>query len=464
MRCSLPRICHFIFYTKLRSGVQSLKSLSACAAIATGHLLLCPTSASALTAEAAVANCRASTGRPMFLVCMRKVASREACMGQAVTLIRACAKAALNAANGRANTAVAVPAEATPKASGANPLPEGFLAPPRTIADIAAILDSEKPDADKLEQLRSAADRSPPLGVSRAQLAQFYYDRGNARALLGRLAESISDAEKAVETGRGASDDRTLARYIQFEGMQYSAIGNPKRAVEIFARMIQQRKGGFGFNGYRMISAILLQMGDTAQADAYLRKTLSSIKEARTSGLPLWRKYYDLVGQSWESDVEANRALLFEAHGQFREAEVSYHLAEARKRASVKGSLALPAPPPEALLLQTADGLLLSTARMKARQGRLAEAEVDARRALLARLKDQGKYNPTTTRYIMGLAEILVEEGHYADAEKLARVSLEINRTVGVPDDSIVTVQLLSQFGGILDLQRKTREAIEVYS
>ena len=73
---------------------------------------------------------------------------------------------------------------------------------------------------------------------------------------------------------------------------------------------------------------------------------------------------------------------------------------------------------------------------MKARQGRLAEAEVDARRALLSRLKDQGKYNPVTPRFIMGLADILVEQGRYAEAEKLARVSLEINRTVGVAEDS----------------------------
>ena len=35
---------------------------------------------------------------------------------------------------------------------------------------------------------------------------------------------------------------------------------------------------------------------------------------------------------------------------------------------------------------------------MKAKQGRLAEAEVDARSALQSRLKDQGKYNPQTTR------------------------------------------------------------------
>ena len=56
---------------------------------------------------------------------------------------------------------------------------------------------------------------------------------------------------------------------------------------------------------------------------------------------------------------------------------------------------------------------------MKAKQGRLAEAEVDARAVLLSRLKEQGKYNPATAKFVMGLAGMLIEEGRYDDAEKL---------------------------------------------
>jgi hypothetical protein len=116
------------------------------------------------------------------------------------------------------------------------------------------------------------------------------------------------------------------------------------------------------------------------------------------------------------------------------------------------------------VLLQEADSHVLSQGRMKAAQGRFAEAEADARRALLSRLKDQGKYTPVTARYVMGLADILVGEGRYAEAEQLARASLEINRTVGVPDDSQSAVQMLSQLGRMLNLQDKGREAIAVYA
>ena len=120
------------------------------------------------------------------------------------------------------------------------------------------------------------------------------------------------------------------------------------------------------------------------QADAYLRRSVTIMQEAGTSGLPLWREKYAVLGQSWEADLEAHRAIIFDARGQFREAEAAYLQAEQRIRASVKGVLSQKNAPPETQMWQGADAMVLNQARMKARQGRLAEAEVDARRALLA--------------------------------------------------------------------------------
>ena len=81
--------------------------------------------------------------------------------------VKACVMAALNAANGRANVAVAIPTEAAPKVSAGSALPAGFVAPPRTITDITAILDSEKPDLKTIEELKAEADSQP--GGSRAK-------------------------------------------------------------------------------------------------------------------------------------------------------------------------------------------------------------------------------------------------------------------------------------------------------
>ncbi|HUN47835.1 MAG TPA: hypothetical protein VMU85_14990, partial [Stellaceae bacterium] len=40
----------------------------------------------------------------------------------------------------------------------------GFAAPPRSIADIAAVLDSDKPDPAKLARYATLADAQPPAG------------------------------------------------------------------------------------------------------------------------------------------------------------------------------------------------------------------------------------------------------------------------------------------------------------
>ena len=81
-----------------------------------------------------------------------------------------------------------------------------FVAPPRTIADITAILDSEKPDAAKIAARKAAADATPPSNASSTKLAQFYYDRGNARALLARNKDALADGLQALAVDKNSSE------------------------------------------------------------------------------------------------------------------------------------------------------------------------------------------------------------------------------------------------------------------
>jgi CHAT domain-containing protein len=423
----------------------------------------------ALSKEAAAENCRMSVGRPIVQACMKGGGgSLEACRAKAGPKVRACVMAALNAANGRANVAVAIPTEQAPKVSLGTTLPAGFVPPPRTITDITSILDNEKPDLKVIEELKAEADAQPTGQESRADLAQFYFDRGSARAQLGRIKEAIADGNKAIEAGQGAVDVNLYGRLIQFVALQYTTAGDPRKALDLYRRQLatSNMKGakGYAFSANRQVAIILLQMGDLAQAEAYIRRNEPLIREARTSGMPGWRQSYAIYGQSWESDIEYGRAMILEARGQFAEAEKAYQLTEQRKRASLKTIESWENPPSESQIIQAADFTVMSQARTKARQGRLAEAEVDARRALLSQLKEGGKYNPATARFVMGLADIMVEQGRYADAEKLVRVAIDINRTVGVAPDAFSTAQFLSQLGNILNFQRKFKEAGAVYA
>ena len=124
---------------------------SQAASIALIMLLAGASHGNALTKEQAIENCRNSVGRPIVQACVRAGGgSIEACREQARPKVRACVMAALNAANGRANVAMPVPKElAEPPLDAAIATPVAFVAPPRPIADITAIIVNENPDPGK---------------------------------------------------------------------------------------------------------------------------------------------------------------------------------------------------------------------------------------------------------------------------------------------------------------------------
>ena len=114
--------------------------------------------------------------------------------------------AALNAANGRANVASRFrpkPRRKPPSAARCRPHLLRRRAP-SPISRPSSTARSRIPK--KIEELKAEADARPTGKESREELAQFYFDRGNARAQLGRLADAIADANKAIEIGRGAVD------------------------------------------------------------------------------------------------------------------------------------------------------------------------------------------------------------------------------------------------------------------
>ena len=135
-----------------------------------------------------------------------------------------------------------------------------------------------------------------------SDLADFYYDRGNARALLGRNVEALADGEKALAAATASGDGYFGQRIRQFISIQKMALGDIKGALQIAQFMITDanRPGqkGYLFNALRMAAYILVQMGDIPQAEGYLRRSIALLQEARTSGLPGWRTNYRIKGRS----------------------------------------------------------------------------------------------------------------------------------------------------------------------
>ena len=337
-----------------------------------------------------------------------------------------------------------------------------FVAPPRTIADITAIIDQEKPDPKVTERLRAEAEAKIPSNASRDALAKVYYQRCIARSTLGQMREAVADCEKAVEFGQGSLNVTDFGRMQQGLALQYFSSGDLKKALEAsLQRMRTANAGSRGwlFNTYKSISALYIQLGNLNLAETYVRNNLALIQEARG-----WRSYGAYRRPTWERQVETARADLYEARGQFREAEAAYRRAEVWMHENIRLLHTYDfMPPPPDQLEQTTDFLIAAQGRVKARQGRLAEGEADVRRALLSRLKATGKYNLQTTKYIGFLANLLVEQGRFQEAEQLTRRQLEIQQTLGVTKDSQLYADVLNQLASNLNLQNRWPEAAQVY-
>ena len=208
-----------------------------------------------------------------------------------------------------------------------------FVAPPRTIADITAILDQEKPDPGVAVELRSRADAQPKAGLNRGELAKFHYQRCQARSVLGESTNAIADCEQAVELGRGSLSKGDSMRLLQGLALQHAYAANAKKALEVLLRMAREAdaKGtrGWLFNTQRHIADAYVTLGDLNQAEAYVRKNNALIGEARG-----WKTYVGFRRASWHADVERGNARMLEVRGQFREAEAAYKRAEAFVRES----------------------------------------------------------------------------------------------------------------------------------
>ena len=428
----------------------------------------------AATHEQILAKCK-EAARPQIRACRHgkhsgdRESNREACRETiGASLVHACvAREQQKEAAGKA--APPAPKDETAVApQDATPVQPVFVAPPRTIADITAILDSEKPDETKVAARKATADAMPPKGESAAKLVQFYYDRGNARAFLGRNKEALADGLQALAVGKGAIEFRQVSRIQQFVALQYRALGDLKQSIATFESIVRDaapaRARGPMINALANMARAAISMGDVSQADAYARRVEALVQEARGSPSPKWRQSYAIYGNAWESDSDGARALVFAARGQYPEAEAAYRRAEAFRRAALKNLSKYDYPPPPEQTILAADATLLSIARNEAKQQRLGEAEADARRALLEALDQEGKYSPAAPAFILGLAGVLVEQGRYSEAEKLTRSALDVRRTLGVGDDTQESVRILSQLGNILVLQRKARAAAAVYA
>ena len=328
-----------------------------------------------------------------------------------------------------------------------------LAAPPRTISDITAILDQQKPDPAYAADLRRRADEQPDPGLDTRALMSFLFKRGIAAGDIGRALQRRDDMSKCVELGRQANEDFYWC--LQEWAASETRLGNGKRATELHQMrlgMIPENMMGRYTSTYATLVSSAATTGNLQAARDYLAQGEAKLKDILTGGGPRSNGSIATMRETWESSLAVARGRLAELEGRYADAERDFRRAVDLNDISLSkvDMIAKLGNGNRSIYENQRQNLLVILAEVLRKQGRLVEAEIEARRALLGALQQRGKYAPETAVTIGQLARILQDQGRAADAERLARVQLDIlvntgnekgSRQIGVALRQIAVVQ-----------------------
>ena len=325
-----------------------------------------------------------------------------------------------------------------------------FVPPPRTINDITAILDQQKRDnPESVAQAKARMDQEAPKTGNPATLAEFHYQRGLAAREVGRPTQEIEDLTKAAEwSRRGAGvgppyDDILweLTNAEIFGGKISHAIGHVQDALA--AIPVNRRFAAIKFHG--MLARLHAGAGNFDAAEAAAHQVLALVEQSKAATRFLRPEAIAF----FRATAAETQARLAELRGQLRDAERFYRDALAELAADPVASQA------PAVEIWTA-----KLAFVLVRQGRLLEAEKEARSALLQALNRRGRYAVHTANNVRTLAAVILAQGRYAEAETLARATIEIYAKVGATSDSSLLAFARGQLGEALVAQERWTDAL----
>ncbi len=290
-----------------------------------------------------------------------------------------------------------------------------FVAPPRSIEDVTAILSQQKiAEPEKNEHHQNIADKQPPPAADAGKLAKFYNKRGSAARKIGRNSQVLGDYRKAARYAAKAdiNPKTTHAIYKNLAFAERSA-GNVKSSLSAINKAIAVRETPVAYRGLAQIQA---RSGNFKAAEEARDLALQVITRMRSKRRISPKALFAI-------DVEelSLKILILEMQGKWAEAEG--HRREELRR--LEGTSEMDIRPSRIANKKKdlTDNLV--------RQGRIVEAEVIIRQGLLDFLAKLGKSSDTTANLARKLAEVLLAQGRLEEARALSLAALKIFEATG---------------------------------
>ena len=335
---------------------------------------------------------------------------------------------------------------------------QSLAAPPRTISDITAILDQKKPDPAKAIAIRAAADEQPAEGLAGRDLADFYMRRADAATQIGRTGQRIDDFRTALALARSGQGD--LSRTLQLLSDAEASAGNLKTAAILrveSVRVVPRDLLGRVIVLAASTAKSYTRMGDIDEANRWVREAEEMLAQLAND------RGYPANNENWRQHLTAAKGGIAAARGQLTESETSQREAIRLLQIVLTKLPQMRDASPRAVFEAMNEGYQYQLARILKGQGRLVEAEVEARRALLGQLSRIGRDAPETGSGVWTLAMILMEQGRYPEAERLAQAAVDIYRGTGSTPGAWFLTSATMLVGNTQALQGRWPDAMATY-
>ena len=293
--------------------------------------------------------------------------------------------------------------------------------PARKMDDILALLSQDRQRAsDDLAELMRRADTQVPTQGDHYGLFQFYRVRSKARYELNRYNDCRSDIRKAMEHGQQVNiqDSNLYHRLAELEmiaGRYESALELSKKS-RINVKATSWRLGpDLAFE-----SRIIHRMGDFNRAEQYVQQAQR-----------LWEKVPKAARLSWIADGgyldEGNQNDILAAEAELLEAQGQYEQAHPPRAMVLNDYFRIRATRPQGVVYAR-----LALAGNLMHQGRLVQAEKEARTAVTEAVNISDTQSSITADTLQMLGEIMLAKGDLPSARSLSDAQVGILNQIGL--------------------------------
>jgi CHAT domain-containing protein len=335
--------------------------------------------------------------------------------------------------------------------------------PPKNINDVIRLLDSTKPDLEKVKKFQELLNSNPNPNFTKNQLYIYARDKYFA-------AEFLGDIKKFNELCKLMTENADPTNRDEYGDTQGSCANgeilmdqNQKaydRLVELGNHPVIQ--GGTRLHVANLKMNTLRNLGDVNEADKLLpemERYYSDSRRTSSQNLMVWGDVYEEQIERFRGEyyLLKGKSALAEAH--FKNALVANEKRLIKQQNGFFGD--------STRRVHTKEGIITGRAilrdllaRSLSNQGKLIESEYQRREALKINLSVGGRNNSRVATTLSGLAYNLAEQGRGEEANILTEYTIKVLSETGVPKASIKYVNAVNAKAASLVNIEKYNEAL----